>query len=288
MAWYKDAARLELQPEAREQPTIRPTQMIFHSIVAPWDEHRLYAYWKNSTSLESHFGVDFDGSIGQYLSTTTRADANYQANRRADGTGAISAETASNTSASDPWTDDQLEALTDLGVWAHRTHSIALRACPDWNGSGFGIHRMYREWSPSGTKCPGDKRAAQFHAELLPAIIAQAKKPTAPTAPSTPSKPPVVRLAHIQAAQRRDPGLPQGGATYRAEGLIVETALYREGLLAKRWVDGSLGSRTLPAVSEWQEKCGYRGRRPGEPADGRFGRDSLTRLGQKHGFRVAA
>lgn len=285
MAWYRDAVRLELLPEAREQPTIRPTQLIFHSIVAPWDEHRLHAYWKNSTSLESHFGLDFDGSLGQYLSTTTRADANYLANRRGDGTGAISVETASNTQASDAWTDEQLEALTDLGVWAHRTHDIPLRACRNAADPGFGIHRMYRDWSPSGTACPGDKRAAQFHAELLPAIIARGQKTTAPAPPQTQ---PVVRLSHIVAAQRRDPGLAQGAATYRAEGLVVERALYRAGLLAKRWVDGSLGTRTRPAVSEWQERLGYSGRQPGGDADGIFGRDSLTRLGRKYGFKVEA
>lgn len=284
MAWYKNAVRLELQPESREQPSIRPTQMLFHSIVAPWDEHRLYAYWKNSTSLESHFGVDYDGSLGQYLSTTTRADANYQANRRSDGTGAISAETASNTKASDPWTDDQLDVLADLGVWAHRTHAIPLRACRSGSDPGFGIHRMFPQWSPSGTECPGAKRAAQFRAELLPAIIARAQKTTAPS--TGPTKRPAVSLAHIQAAQRRDPGLPQGGTTYKAESLIVETALYKAGLLAKRWVDGSLGSKTVPAVSEWQERCGFRGRQPGQPADGYFGKESLTRLGAAHGFTV--
>ncbi|MGW0865733.1 peptidoglycan recognition protein family protein [Streptomyces sp. NPDC002611] len=283
MAWYKNAVRLELQPESRDQPSIRPTQLIFHSIVAPWDEQRLYAYWKNSTSLESHFGVDFDGSLGQYLSTTTRADANYQANRRADGSGAISVESASNTQASDPWTDEQLETLTDLGVWAHRTHAIALKACSSGAGGGFGIHRMFPQWSPSGTKCPGDKRAQQFRAELLPAIVSRAGKPVPP---ATGTSKPSVSLAHIQAAQRRDPGLPQGGTTYKAEALIVETALYKAGLLALRWVDGSLGTLTLPAVSEWQERCGFRGRKPGQAADGHFGRESLTRLGTAYGFTV--
>ncbi|MER8220351.1 N-acetylmuramoyl-L-alanine amidase [Streptomyces sp. NPDC094143] len=280
MAWYSNAVRLELQPEARDQSSIRPTQMIFHSIVAPWDEHRLYAYWKNSTSLESHFGVDFDGSLGQYLSTTTRADANYQANRRADGSGAISVETASNTAASDPWTDEQLEALADLGVWGHRAHGIQLRACRSGADSGYGIHRMFPQWSPSGTDCPGDLRAAQFRAELLPEIIKRAGKPAAPAPGGT--KKPVVSLAHIRAAQRRDPGLPQGGTTYKAEALVVEGALYKAGLLARRWVDGSLGSRTRPAVAEWQERCGFRG----ADADGYFGRESLTRLGVAHGFTV--
>ncbi|MFG3090694.1 N-acetylmuramoyl-L-alanine amidase [Streptomyces antibioticus] len=283
MAWYKDAVRLELQPESSEQPSIRPTQMIAHSIVAPWDEHRLYAYWKNSTSLESHFGLDFDGSLGQYLSTTTRADANYQANRRPDGTGAISVETASNTSASDPWTDGQLAELIDLGVWAHREHGIPLRICKTASDPGFGYHSLHAGWSPSGTACPGAKRIVQFREVVFPGIVAKASTPA--PAPTTSARP-VVSLAHVLAAQRRDPGLPQGGTTYKAEGLVVEQALYKAGLLAKRWVDGSLGSKTRPAVSEWQERCGYRGRQPGQAADGIFGKDSLTRLGKAYGFDV--
>jgi hypothetical protein len=286
MAWYREAVHLELQPEAREQPTIRPTQMITHSIVAPWDEHRLYAYWKNSTSLESHFGLDYDGSLGQYLSTTTRADANYQANRRDDGTGAVSVETASNTKASDRWTDDQLQELVDLGVWLHHTHpTIPLRICRTHDDPGYGYHRMHRHWSTSGTACPGDLRVEQWHKEVFPGIVAKAQQRKQPVPPR---RTPTVRLSHIIAAQRRDPGLPQGGTTYKTEGLMVERALYKEGLLARRWVDGSLGTKTRPAVSEWQERCGYRGRQPGQAADGIFGRDSLTRLGRKHGFKVVA
>ncbi|NBM17724.1 hypothetical protein [Streptomyces sp. GC420] len=40
------------------------------------------------------------------------------------------------------------------------------------------------------------------------------------------------------------------------------------------------------AMSDWQEECGYRGRKPGQPADGIPGQDSLTRLGANHGFDV--
>ncbi|WP_328426054.1 hypothetical protein [Streptomyces sp. NBC_00443] len=118
---------------------------------------------------------------------------------------------------------------------------------------------------------------------MFPGIVAKAQKPA--PAPTKPTKP-VVSLAHIRAAQQRDPGLPQGGTTYKAEGLVVETALYKAGLLAKRWVDGSLGSRTRPAVSEWQERCGFRGRQLGQPADGYFGKTSLSLLGQRYGFTV--
>ena len=129
MAWYPGATRMELQPESDAQAAIRPTQFIVHSVVAPWDEKRIYAYWRDSTNLESHFGLDYDGSIGQYIGTETRADANAGANRRGDGTGAVSIETASNTKASDAWTPEQIEQLILLGVWLHQRHGIPLRIC---------------------------------------------------------------------------------------------------------------------------------------------------------------
>lgn len=174
MAWYARATKLELQPESDAQPAIKPTQFIIHSVVAPWDEKRIYAYWRDSTSLESHFGLDYDGSLGQYIGTETRADANAGANRRADGTGAVSIETASNTKASDPWTDEQVEELIRLGVWLHQRHSIPLRICRTHSDPGFGYHSMFREWSTSGTACPGTARIRQFKEVVFPGIVARA------------------------------------------------------------------------------------------------------------------
>ncbi|MBT2439024.1 hypothetical protein J7E93_02585 [Streptomyces sp. ISL-36] len=87
MAWYPGAIRMELQPESDSQASIRPTQLILHSIAAPWDERRMYEYWRDSTNLESHFGLDYDGSLGQFIGTGTKADANYRANLRPDGSG---------------------------------------------------------------------------------------------------------------------------------------------------------------------------------------------------------
>lgn len=180
MAWYPGAERLELQPESDTQPAIRPTQMIVHSIVAPWTPRRTYEYWQNS-NLESHFGLGYDGNIAQYIGTQTRADANAGANRRADGTGAVSVETASNTSASDPWTDAQVEELVKLGVWMHQHHGIPLRMCRTASDPGFGYHRLHRDWSTSGTACPGDARVHQFKTVVLPGIVARATG----TVPST-------------------------------------------------------------------------------------------------------
>lgn len=180
MAWYPGATKMELQPESDAQPAIRPTQFIVHSVIAPWTARRIYEYWRDNTSLESHFGLGYKGDLGQYIGTETRADANAGANRRADGTGAVSIETASNTSGTDPWTAAQIEQLIRLGVWLHQRHGIPLRICRSHNDPGFGYHSLYREWSTSGTACPGTARITQFREVVFPGIVARANGQTAP------------------------------------------------------------------------------------------------------------
>ncbi|MFJ1787301.1 hypothetical protein ACIOML_23720 [Streptomyces anulatus] len=68
----------------------------------------------------------------------------------------------------------------------------------------------------------------------------------------------------------------------------MEVALVDEGFLAKRYLDGHAGAATVTAYSEWQEVLGYRGRLPGQPADGNPGLASLKALGAKRGFGVVA
>ena len=188
MAWYPGATRMELQPESDAQPAIRPTQFIVHSVVAPWDEKRIYAYWRDSTNLESHFGLDYDGSIGQYIGTETRADANAAANRRPDGTGAVSIETASNTKASDAWTPEQIEQLILLGLWLHQRHGIPLRICRTASDPGYGYHSLFPQWSTSGTSCPGAARIKQFREVVFPGIVARASGKTSQTNTETDMK----------------------------------------------------------------------------------------------------
>jgi len=180
MAWYPGAKKMELQPESDDQPAIRPTQFILHSIVAPWTPQRTYEYWRDSTNLESHFGLGYDGSLGQFIGTETRADANAAANRRADGTGAVSLESASNLEASDPWTGAQVEALISLGVWLHEKHGIPLRICRTADDPGFGYHRLFTAWNPSAHSCPGDARVKQFREVVFPGIVARAAGQTSP------------------------------------------------------------------------------------------------------------
>ena len=180
MAWYPGAVKMELQPESDSQPAIRPTQFIVHSIIAPWTARRTYEFWRDSTNLESHFAVDYEGTIGQFIGTHTRADANAGANRRADGTGAVSAETASNTEGSDPWNAKQIEDLIALGVWLHREEGIPLRICRTHDDPGFGYHSMFPQWSTNGTACPGKARIKQFKEVVFPGIVARATGTTPP------------------------------------------------------------------------------------------------------------
>jgi GH25 family lysozyme M1 (1,4-beta-N-acetylmuramidase) len=101
------------------------------------------------------------------------------------------------------------------------------------------------------------------------------------TAPSHPT----VDLSRLVQAAHTDPRAAQGHQTYAAGVRIVEAALKAEGLLGSTYAsDGSFGSTTVTAYAAWQRRCGY----SGSAADGIPGRDSLARLGSKHGFTVTA
>lgn len=275
MTWYDGARKRELQPESDAQPAIRPTQLILHSIAAPWDGQRMYEYWRDSTNLESHFGCDYDGDLWQFIGTQTRADANAQANRRADGTGAVSVETASNLQHTDPWTDAQIASFIRLGRWMHTEHDVPLRICRTWDDPGYGYHRLFAQWSIGGTACPGNARVAQFRSEVFPGIVAA----VGGHPPSTPE----VDVSRVADAARSNPPAPGAPVTY-AGVRYVENALVAEGLLPADLADGHYGTATVTAYAAWQRRTGY----SGSDADGIPGMRSLTRLGSLHGFRVVA
>jgi N-acetylmuramoyl-L-alanine amidase-like protein len=170
MSWYPRAIRFEI-PENKTQRAIVPRLLIFHSIAAPWTSRRVGEYWRDSTNLESHFGIGYKArDVSQYISTEVRADANAQANNFA-----VSIETASNLEHTDPWTDDQLEELVLIGVWMHEEHGLPLRKARSWDDSGYGYHRMFPEWSVGGTACPGDARVKQFNEYVFPEIVRRAQ-----------------------------------------------------------------------------------------------------------------
>lgn len=261
MAWYPGATKMELQPESDSQPAIKPTQYILHSIAAPWTPERTYEYWHDSTNLESHFAVGYDGSLAQFIGTETRADANASANRRADGTGAVSIETESNLDHTDPWTTEQLYKLIDVGVWLHNTHGIPVRVPSRWDEPGMGFHSMFKEWSGGGTECPGDARREQFHKEILPEIARHTSTPQAPKPQPIYAAFPGRSFFHIGQVH---PLITKMGERLVAEGC----SRYRVG------PSPDFGPADIKSYAAWQRKLGY----SGSDADGYPGPASWAAL----------
>lgn len=127
------------------------------------------------------------------------------------------------------------------------------------------------------TSCPGGP--------LYAWVQKGAPRPAGTVTETTPAKP-RVSLAHVVYAARHDPAAAQGHTSYKAEVLTVEKALKAEGLLSSTYVDGSFGTKTVEAYARWQRSPAGGGY-VGNAADGIPGKESLKRLGARHGFNVA-
>jgi hypothetical protein len=256
MARYSKAVWLPI-PENTTQADIKPTQFILHSMSAPWNEKRLQEFWnQRGISTESHFGVDYDGSIGQYMDTLVRADANTSANRTA-----LSVETASNVGSTDKWTPAQVSTLIALMGWVYQTHKdIPARICRNATDPGFGLHNMFPEWSGGGTTCPGKARVKQFHDEIWPAFLGYIgalgdKMPTLPPKPT-------LALSSVQYGKTN------------SNVRMLQVALINKDLSIPAGPTGYFGDQTEAAYKKWQERCGFRG----DAADGAPGKQSLGLL----------
>jgi hypothetical protein len=258
MARYSKAKWLPI-PENHQQSHINPTQFILHSIAAPWDENRIQQFWnERGIDVEAHFSVDYDGSMGQFLDTSVRADANVSANYRA-----ISVESAANLSNSNKWTAAQVHSLVGLMVWAHHTHGIPARICRNETDPGFGYHRQFASWSGGGTACPGTARVAQFKSEVFPAFLRAIGHPNKP--PQVPVVP-TIRVSDVQPGDRND------------SVRIVQTALINRGFQIPSGPTGYFGEESQAAYSLYQKSLKYRG----ADADGVPGEDSLQKLLPKY------
>ncbi|MFI2437396.1 N-acetylmuramoyl-L-alanine amidase [Streptomyces sp. NPDC018693] len=164
----------------------------------------------------------------------------------------------------DPWPEVQLDAIERAAAALCRAHG--------WTAGSVLRHL---DWQPGKV----DPRGVDWQA--LRARIAKrlgSAPPKTTPAPVTPS----VDLSRLIAAARSNPPAAGTPVTYGAGVRLVEAALVDEGLLARPYMDGHFGTATVRAYGRWQLRCGYRG----AAADGIPGRDSLRRLGLKHGFKV--
>lgn len=167
----------------------------------------------------------------------------------------------------DPWPAEQLLTMEKVAAAICRAHG--------WDARSVIGHL---EWQPGKVDPRG------FPMEWMRDQVAARLDHGAPGA-VPPAVRPKVSLRLLVAAARNNPS--RAGHPISYSGVVtVEAALVDEGVLAKTYQDGHYGTETITAMSWWQERCGFHGRAPGQPADGIPGLASLTRLGLKHGFDV--
>lgn len=197
----------KLLPESATQPKIIPRIVILHSAAG---RGSLYNFFKNSSSLESHFWVSSTGVIEQYMDTNVRADANRHANGFA-----VSIETESTAAATERWTPEQAAAIVRLTDWLCSSYAIPRRLCDRWDGSGIGYHIQFGApgpWTPVAKSCPGPARIAQ-----MPEIIAAVQKAAAPAVPPwTPPRYPMLEGPFHEGDVK--PSVPQAKILLRTAG----------------------------------------------------------------------
>lgn len=204
-------------PEDTTQPTAVKTQVILHSTADNGGPDATWQYFNRpDIYVESTFVVGFDGGGYQMLDSNRRADANVSANTRA-----ISIETVG--AADRPWTPQQLDRLADIARWANTTHGIPLTVPPAHDQPGIGYHRMFPQWSPSGTACPNDLRVAQFHNLFIP-MIQGVDMPLTPEDLAAIQK----LLVEVSVSQGYAGGAQQDAAAMRTEGVSGAADLARQ------------------------------------------------------------
>lgn len=188
-------------PENNTQPAITPTQIIVHTAVDSVNLINLYDYFRQAgVGAESHFWIRRNGTIYQGVDSEIRADANVSANRRPDGTGAISIETEDDGDPEgNPWTKAQMNAIIEVCKWAIRSHPrIEQRRCRNPTDPGLGWHSMWgyqdpinligpkrNPWTTAfGKTCPGKTRIRQHVTIIEPAVIGSTIGGTMPVYPS--------------------------------------------------------------------------------------------------------
>jgi hypothetical protein len=97
-----------------------------------------------------------------------------------------------------------------------------------------------------------------------------------PKAPSLPA----VDLSNVREAAAKDQFRPPGMGLHESDIIIVERALFKQGLRAAANVDGVAGKDFRNAYAQWQKAT------VPPPFDGIPGIKSLQLLGKRRGFRV--
>lgn len=239
-------ATMKPLPEAGSNPPIVATQVILHTIVGSAES--CYQTFLSGV-FESHFIVRLSGEVWQLMPTDRSADANYHANRRPDGTGAISIETEDHGGSVEntPWTDAQLDSIASVAAWACARHNIPAQRCSDPAGPGIGYHTLFgapSEWTPVSKTCPGRSRIGQFD-EVLARVQRILSLPVEPPTPAPPDGWLEEVLVSLPALRQGD----SGPAVRRAQGLLAAAG-------HRLAIDGDFGPATATAVRGFRSGTG--------------------------------
>lgn len=284
MAIYPGAKK-RLIPKWNKVAITRHRRMNLH--VAVSNAASIYSMFSNSNSACSHFYVNRNGEVEQYIDTAFRSASDMNGN---DST--ISVETAGGVSNvnGEQWTDAQVEALAKLWKWARDTHGIrnqvAKNTQTNENSEGLSWHRLGVEgnfsgrggiletsYKPGGIKyssargkeCPGDAKILQ-----VPGIWEQANSGIKPVAskPESVSKP-VVKPKPAPVKDKSG-SWPEKPLKVTDKHTVESDAAWRELMTAIKYRNKDLGVN----LQNWLKDQGYYK----YAVDGVFGERSVEAL----------
>jgi len=230
------------------EPLIKPRLLITHTMVGGLLGTERWFKAGNGTGYggpESTFGVGGrydginDGVIFQWQLLNRQADAQTGGNAWA-----TSIEMSDGTHPTEPFSTKQLEALVDIHVWWCKQTGHTPSVATAYNGSGFGYHRQFSQWNPSGKSCPGNARILQLKTYVWP----EAKRRITGSVPPAPG--PVFPKFPLPAGEYYG---PEG--KYPSAGL----AQWQRQMKFRGWtisIDGFYGSQTRTVALAFQQQKG--------------------------------
>lgn len=157
-------------------PNMTPRAFIMHTAVDGDGTTSLHDQF-NASGLASHFYLQRDGGLEQYVDTNKVAAAQWDANGFAisceswDGLASqIARGEAPSAGPARPWNQAQLDTIDRLARWCHDTHGVPLTGVERWDGSGVGWHAQFYEWAKDGHSCPTSSRIAQMQDVVIPRL----------------------------------------------------------------------------------------------------------------------
>lgn len=184
----------------------------------------------------------------------------------------------------DPWPPIQLEAIARACAAVCRLYG--------WGVNSVIRHTDWSDWKPDPKGVDWTKLRARIETILAGKpnatpmsnwVDGDADGPGTPSTPppKPPAAKPVVSVANVIDAYRRDRPARQGSASHPADVKLVEAALDKLNFLSPKYAkDGSFGTATEEAFNRFRRSIGLRG----ADATGAPGRYSIQVLGSRSGL----